>query len=153
MLRRPVPILSAVPMLAAAVVPLGCGEDPVSPAPPGPTPRPAPGPRPLRDAAHMTSFLADASWRSVRMTPQLVWRFEADGTFELPGAGACAAVHSGLGCDRVAGVWAATEDVLSLSELRTADGAELPGSALSLKWLDGKLNLEIGGVRRRRRPG
>ncbi|GEM_PF-2185915 len=46
----------------------------------------------------------------------------------------------------LAGVWSATVDELQLSELGTA-----PDRVLLLRWLDGKLNIEIDGRQYRRR--
>ena len=92
-----------------------------------------PGPTPLESADQMTGFLSGARFQRVG-DPGQYWSFDADGTFEAVVAG-----------ERSSGEWSAGMDRLRLTAL--ADGG--PDRELPLRWLDGKLNIEIDGLQYR----
>lgn len=102
-----------------------CGSEPHSTPPP-------PGPVTLSGEAHMREFLSDARFTALRDDPDW-WTFHSDGTYEAHWDGG-----------EIAGTWIATTDTLTIT-LRGDEDRTLP-----LRWLDGKLNIEIDGKQYRR---
>ena len=99
---------------------------------------PAPGPVPLASSQQMQGFLSSGRLRRVGPAEERErhwWDFHRDGTFTA---------QSDDG--ELAGRWTA-----SMTELRlTGLGGETQDRTLPLRWLDGKLSIEIDGAQYRR---
>ncbi|MEM7163892.1 MAG: hypothetical protein AAF581_00425 [Planctomycetota bacterium] len=105
---------------------------------------PPPGPTPLRSDAQMAGFLS--SHQFTTFGPQAEsrwWKFREDGTFT-------ADLGRGAAGGELSGHWSATKTQLHLTQLRRVGAGDVPDRSLPLLWLDGKINLEIDGVRYRR---
>ncbi|MCA8941999.1 MAG: hypothetical protein KDB80_05505 [Planctomycetes bacterium] len=97
-----------------------------------------PGPVELTSDAQMCGFLAAGRLSKVGPSDERArdwFEFQADGSFTAMADG-----------DALAGRWIATETELRLADLST--GVE--DRTLPLRWLDGKINVEIDGVQYRR---
>jgi hypothetical protein len=117
-------------------------------------PIPAPGPVSLRGDEHMTAYLAGAKqWKMWYVDePEQFWKFEPDGTFaawiegdsdsDLP---SLFSPDIPAGATKLTGTWQATTTQLQLSEIVTSSGDAVEPLTLDLKWVDGKLRIEIGG--------
>ncbi len=120
--------------------------------PPAPVPRrlTPPGPVLMRDAAHMKQYLSSGGWRLVGRDANRRFRFSADGTFSASGEGLAALLGFSDTVAEVTGRWNADTTTLRLSEIE-ADGGGAPlAKSLPLGWVDGKLNINIGGRQYRR---
>ena len=116
---------------------------------------PSTGPVTLQDAQHMQRFLSGRTWTLVGGKPKQSWRFSQDGTFAVWSEGEGDAQLQSMfpelvpkGVTRLDGDWEATMTELRLSR-RTASGDGTTSVTLPLVWLDGKLNIEIGGFQYR----
>ncbi|MHC5004182.1 MAG: hypothetical protein ACYTJ0_13790 [Planctomycetota bacterium] len=125
---------------------------------------PPPGPVPLRGAAHMRSYLSGApAWMDRGDDgPDQFWSFAPDGTCRTwvipgeddPGPPAVSGLPDlPAGTTMIIARWAATEAVLSLTQLRTEHGATLPDVDVPLRWIDGKLRIGIDGRQHMRVTG
>ena len=112
------------------------------------------GPVPLRDAQHMADYLAGAKawelWNQEK--PAQFWEFEQDGIFTVWIEGKSDSDLSNLfpgripsGVRKLTGKWQATTMQLQLSDVNMSSGEALEPFTLNLKWVDGKLRIEIGG--------
>jgi hypothetical protein len=102
----------------------------------------------------MTAYLAGAKqWKLWYVDePVQFWQFGRNGTFAVWIEGES---DSGLeslfseeipsGARRLTGRWQATTTNLKLSEIVTSSGEAVEPLTLDLKWVDGKLRIEIGG--------
>ena len=126
-----------------------------------PMPGPAPGPVPLRDAAHMRQYLAGASWTRRSDGEHEHWSFDSDGSCKawvLPGSSMTLAEFTGLpglpvDATLLTASWTVTEDMLTLTRIRTEHGTDVPDGTIPLHWVDGKLRIGIGPHRFMRRLG
>lgn len=104
---------------------------------------PPPGPTPLRSDGQMVAFLVGGAFHGVGAErSDHVWKFREDGSFT-----------AAFGAEQWTGQWRADRQRLLLSEQTRALGgveAAAPDRELPLLWLDGKINLEIDGIRYRR---
>lgn len=114
----------------------------------------APGPTPLRGTQHMEDYLPSASaWKLwYRDDPVQFWNFDQDGTFTAWTEGESELGLEGLFPDqinsettRLTGKWRATTTRLQLSEIIGTEGEAVEPFTLDLRWIDGKLRIEIGG--------
>lgn len=117
-----------------------------------------PGPESLRNDTQMESFLLHCpSWIPEHLgedEPAHHWAFSENGTFVL-------CVDNSAGSDlqqvfpaaisqsaqEIRGRWECTMTTLTLTEVRTASGKQVEPFSLPLEWMDGKLYIEIGGIR------
>ncbi len=131
---RSAPTLAVVLVLALGA---GCAAVDRSVAAPDEVVIRAPGPVALESDEHMESFLAGGTFRSIPGRKD-AWAFGEDRTFEAR-----------YGDDVWTGRWRATGAHLHLTELRIAPAGAAPVAVsdrtLPLRWLDGKLNIEIDG--------
>ena len=113
-----------------------------------------PGPVPLRGPQHMEEYLAGAAaWKLwYEDDPVQFWEFKQDGSFSVWIEGDSKQDLNSLlgapipaGATRLTGKWEATTTQLKLSEVITASGETVKFFSLDLKWMDGKLRIEIGG--------
>jgi hypothetical protein len=120
------------------------------------------GPTPLRDEQHMREYLASAAawqlWYDDEHSQ--FWQFKRDGTFSTWSDGESDSDLATLfpdqlpaGVMRVTGKWQATAEALQLSDLTTPTGQVIEPFTLPLKWIDGKLRIEIGGHHYMRQMG
>jgi len=84
--------------------------------------------------------------------PVQFWEFNQDALFSVWIEGdsekdlnSLFGVSIPAGATRLTGKWEATTTQLQLSEVITASGETVQSFALDLKWVDGKLRIEIGG--------
>lgn len=121
---------------------------------------PSPGPVELRDLAHFEDYLAGhftwQSWQDADSFQQY-WKFTEDGEFSawienLKGDGLAHLYPEVFpaGTVRVKGKWSLSADgdfyQLHLSEITEQSGNAIRDAKLDLRWVDGKLRVEIGGV-------
>ena len=118
-----------VPLICLLFLAVGCSK------PEAQASATSPGPVELDSSGQMHEFLASSRFSSVPDRADW-WDFDADGSFEAQ-----------LGEERVTGKWNATTSRLELTEVRVAkdgnDPIEAPDRSHALRWLDGKLNIEI----------
>ena len=133
-----------VPVFALMV---GCPKPAQEPSPP-------PGPDPLRSDGHMQWFLTSADAWGLEDGSAQYWQFTGDGHFlawiEGPSQRDLQSLFSRTipkGTRRLEGQWEATMTELSLRNTKTSSGQAVPDVSLPLRWVDGKLYLEIGGYR------
>ncbi|MHC5114803.1 MAG: hypothetical protein ACYTGP_10300 [Planctomycetota bacterium] len=123
---------------------------------------PSTGPVPLRSVRQMKRFLGGATYRDWIPADALfhMWRFHADGRFELWVEGPNPITlyleigHRALPEDarRISGRWDATKTELTLSEVTAADGTECHDMEMGLLWVDGKMRIDIDERRYRSTP-
>ena len=102
----------------------------------------------------MEEYLADApAWKLwYEDDPVQYWEFKQDGSFSVWIEGDSQKDLNSLfiapipaGATRLTGKWQATTTQLQLGEVTTASGETVKSFPLDLKWVDGKLRIEIGG--------
>ncbi len=102
----------------------------------------------------MEEYLAGAKqWKLwYEDDPVQFWKFDPDGTFSVWIEGESDSDLQTLfaggispGAKKLTGKWQATTSQLQLSEVTTPSDEALEPLTLDLKWVDGKLRIEIGG--------
>ena len=97
----------------------------------------------------MKTYLADRRWRLVGRDADRWFRFSSDGTFSAGGRGIAEVLE--LESDgEVSGRWDADTTTLHLTEIRVGGSGDAVSRTVALGWVDGKLNISIGGEQYRR---
>ncbi|MBC8869726.1 MAG: hypothetical protein H8E44_09930 [Planctomycetes bacterium] len=120
---------------------------------PAEEPFPRPGPVPLQSLSQMQAYLAgEDAWARAEDDFTQYWRFTDDDLFVVWIEGQSRAdLHTILsptipkGTKRLEGRWQATMNELRFFDNRSSAGQAVTEITVPLRWLDGKLHIEIGG--------